>query len=325
MPWRFGRNLWKKGLSSDPCLTGASSVAISSQSTILDALLASLRRAADYNRDDTAPPAAIVWPDEKREWEKLIARLRGAMPQFLTLGPYDAAHRSGPAIWLRCALAGKVAEVALPAGTVPIIYLPGVSRATLRATEDCPSELKPLAELQYRGVIWSQANAKDWTIGLGEFRHVGEERSEVVQDIGRSRVVLAQPLDLAQGEPQQPFGLDILAPLVGRAPGGGVLAPVFLLRDRRILHAQQERQKNPKANGSVTHAARLCRMRGNRISRVVCPDQESRERQLRFREIVSGKVTELWWLSDRGITTAIRTSCTGQLWPCAPHPRGLRF
>jgi len=32
-------------------------------------------------------------------------------------------------------------------GTVPIIYLPGVSRMTLRATEDCPHELKPLAEL----------------------------------------------------------------------------------------------------------------------------------------------------------------------------------
>jgi hypothetical protein len=47
---------------------------------------------------------------------------------------------------------------------VPIIYLPGVSRATLRATEECPHELKPLAELQYRGVIWSQANSKDWTI-----------------------------------------------------------------------------------------------------------------------------------------------------------------
>ena len=49
-------------------------------------------------------------------------------------------------------------------GTVPIIYLPGVSRATLRATEDCPNELKPLAELQYRGVFWSQHNGKDWTI-----------------------------------------------------------------------------------------------------------------------------------------------------------------
>jgi hypothetical protein len=34
----------------------------------------------------------------------------------------------------------------------------------LRATEECPDELKPLAELQYRGVFWSQVNGKDWTI-----------------------------------------------------------------------------------------------------------------------------------------------------------------
>ena len=52
----------------------------------------------------------------------------------------------------------------LAAGAVPIIYLPGVGRATLRATDECPPELRPLAELQYRGVFWSQANGKDWTV-----------------------------------------------------------------------------------------------------------------------------------------------------------------
>ena len=30
--------------------------------------------------------------------------------------------------------------------------------------ESCPDYLKPLAELQYRGAIWSQINTKDWTI-----------------------------------------------------------------------------------------------------------------------------------------------------------------
>lgn len=133
-------------------------------STLFDSLLSAIQKAADYNRDDTVPPAAVLWPDEKREWEKLVPRLRGVLPHFLTLGPYDATHRTGPAIWLRCLLAGKIDGITLPTGTVPIIYLPGVSRATLRATEDCPQELKPLAELQYRGVIWSQANSKDWTI-----------------------------------------------------------------------------------------------------------------------------------------------------------------
>src|SRR4051794_28697811 len=135
-----------------------------SPSTVFDALLISLQSSTAFNRDDVVPPAALLWPDEKREWEKLVPRLRAVLPQFLTFGPYDATHRSGPAIWLRCVLAGKIADVKLPVGSVPIIYLPAVSRATLRTTEDCPQELKPLAELQYRGVIWSQANAKDWTI-----------------------------------------------------------------------------------------------------------------------------------------------------------------
>ena len=132
--------------------------------TVFDSLLVALQKAADYNRDDTVAPACVLWPDEKREWEKLVPRLRGVLPQFLMLGTYDAANRCGPAIWLRCVLAGKIDGVALPTGIVPILYMPGVSRATLRATEDCPQELKPLAELQYRGVIWSQANSKDWTV-----------------------------------------------------------------------------------------------------------------------------------------------------------------
>jgi hypothetical protein len=68
--------------------------------TVFDALLASLQKAADYNRDDTVPPAAVLWPDEKREWERLTARLRAVLPQFFVLGPYDAANRTGPAIWL---------------------------------------------------------------------------------------------------------------------------------------------------------------------------------------------------------------------------------
>ena len=49
-------------------------------------------------------------------------------------------------------------------GTVPILYLPGTSRADLRVIETCPRELQPFAELQYRGVFWSQANGKDWTV-----------------------------------------------------------------------------------------------------------------------------------------------------------------
>jgi hypothetical protein len=132
--------------------------------TVFDALLASLQTAAEYHRDDAVRPAAILWPDEKREWERLVPRLRMVLPHFLVFGPYDQANRTGPAIWLRCVLAGKVPDVTWTGGSVPIVYLPGVSRATLRATEQCPNDLKPLAELQYRGVFWSQQNSKDWTV-----------------------------------------------------------------------------------------------------------------------------------------------------------------
>ena len=132
--------------------------------SVLDELMASLVSATACNKDDVVPPAVFLWPDEKREWERLVPRLRAALPHFLTFGPYDPANRSGPAIWLRCVLAGTIPDAIIPEGTVPILYLPGVSRSTLRATEECPNELKPLAELQYRGVFWSQANTKDWTI-----------------------------------------------------------------------------------------------------------------------------------------------------------------
>jgi len=141
-----------------------STVQAQATGSVFDALLASLQKAAEYHRDDTVPPTAILWPDEKREWERIVPRLRMVLPQFLVFGPYDKANRTGPAIWLRCVLAEKIPEINLPSGSVPIIYLPGVSRATIRATEECPQELKPLAELQYRGTFWSQVNAKDWTV-----------------------------------------------------------------------------------------------------------------------------------------------------------------
>lgn len=47
---------------------------------------------------------------------------------------------------------------------IPVIYLPGVSRAALRDIETCPKPVKPIAELQYRGVFWSQTNTRDWSV-----------------------------------------------------------------------------------------------------------------------------------------------------------------
>jgi len=131
---------------------------------IIEHLLKAVRDAAVYNSEVQVAPACILWPDKDRQWEAVIPRLQTELPELLILGDYQPDKRTGPAIWLRCIIAGKTDDVSLPKDNTPIFYLPGVSRQDLRAIESCPDHLKPLAELQYRGVIWSQVNAKDWTI-----------------------------------------------------------------------------------------------------------------------------------------------------------------
>ena len=132
--------------------------------TILDHLLQSLRAAATFNPEVQVAPACILWPDRERQWESVLPVLQASLPELMVLGDYAPEQRTGPAIWLRCSLTGHIDATLLPEGKTPILYLPGVSRQDLRAVESCPDHLKPLAELQYRGVIWSQINAKDWTI-----------------------------------------------------------------------------------------------------------------------------------------------------------------
>lgn len=131
---------------------------------VIDHLLKALRDAAVFNPEVQVAPACILWPDSDRQWEAVIPVLQAELPELLILGDYAPEQRRGPAIWLRCVIAGQVEESAPPKERTPIFYLPGVSRQDLRAIDSCPERLKPLAELQYRGVIWSQLNAKDWTI-----------------------------------------------------------------------------------------------------------------------------------------------------------------
>ena len=88
------------------------------------------------------------------------------MPQLLTLDGerYDPEKRVGPAIWLRCMIARVLDSPAIPGDATPVLYLPGVGRQDLSAAGDCPDGLKPLVELQYRGVCWTQKNGREWTV-----------------------------------------------------------------------------------------------------------------------------------------------------------------
>ncbi len=131
--------------------------------TLLDALCDALQRAADYNRNDQIAPAAVLWTDKDQQWLPLVPDLRARLP-LLTYGDYDPTQRRGPAYWLRCMIARTLPTDLLPLDVVPIIYLPGVSKQEIRTIEESPKALKPLAELQYRGVLWTQRNGRDWTI-----------------------------------------------------------------------------------------------------------------------------------------------------------------
>ena len=130
---------------------------------VIEHLKNSIRATANYNPEVEVKPHCIIWTDKAKQWESILPRLKVEMEELLSLGDYMPSERTGPAIWLRAAMAGNVRDYNLPYGRVPIIYLPGVSRQDLRAIEQCPQELKPLAELQYRGVIWSQVNHRDWS------------------------------------------------------------------------------------------------------------------------------------------------------------------
>jgi hypothetical protein len=159
--------------------------------SLRDALSDALIAAAKGNSHTAAAAAAVLWPDKERQWESVIPVLKTLQSGLVELGDYDLSERRGPAVWIKCAIANVLPEIRIHGA--PIIYLPGVSRAELRAIESCPRELQPLAELQYRGVFWSQVNAKDWTVTAFLSSKNGGLGLDVAQDKA-TQTALAQAL-----------------------------------------------------------------------------------------------------------------------------------
>ena len=165
--------------------------------TVIEALASSLEAASRHNPGDVEKPAAIAWTDHDSQWQPIIPQLRQLVPQLLTLGEYQPEQRTGPAIWLRCVVDHTLAEPKLPEGTTPILYLPGVSRQALRAVQECPDSLKPLVELQYRGVCWTQKNGKDWTVKAFLVAEDGGLDLDIARDVAAQRSMLGALTELA--------------------------------------------------------------------------------------------------------------------------------
>lgn len=133
------------------------------QETILESLIDSIQKAASYNKNAETAPVVILWTDHERVWEPLVSELQSRLPNLLIWGSWEPEKRQGPAYWVRCAVARTLPDVKWDSDVPAIVYLPGVSRTELRQVNICPPELRPLAELQFRGTYWTQANGKDWT------------------------------------------------------------------------------------------------------------------------------------------------------------------
>jgi len=204
-----------------------------------EALAQAVIAAAKGNSHTSVPVAAVLWPDRDRAWATGLEQLQQRVPNLFVLGSYDPEHRTGPAIWLKTAIAGALPEVA-PKG-VPVIYLPGVSRAELRAIESCPRDLQPLAELQYRGVFWSQANAKDWTLSAflsskngGLSLDVAQDKAtqEALRQALEAGVLLDRPVAELQG---RQINAEWLHSLLAPNPTRDVLV---WMNDANTAHAQ---------------------------------------------------------------------------------------
>lgn len=246
--------------------------------TLTEKLIESVHAAAKVNRSLMVPPAAILWTDADRIWESAIPQLAKQLPELFVLGDYAPAERKGPSIWLKCAVAGKLGTQ-LPGGAVLILYLPGTSRADLRAIETCSRELQPLAELQYRGVFWSQANGKDWTVnaflsakkgGLGLDVAQDSATQEALKRVLAAGMLLDRQVEDLQGKQINAAWLDALLapnptrdvlawlndPMATQSKWAGARWTIFTNR------CVKDFAFNPQTDGALTAAEKLAEHQG---------------------------------------------------------------
>ena len=244
---------------------------------LAQALADALQSVAKGNSHTTTPAAAVLWPDKEGQWQTAMPVLKKMMPSLCELGAFDFDQRRGPAVWLKVAIAVLLPEA--PFDGLPIIYLPGVSRAELRAIESCPRDLQPLAELQYRGVFWSQVNGKDWTPGAflasksgGLGLDVAQDRAtqEALSQTLRAGVLLERSLDELKNRPiNAEWLLSLLAPNPARdmlvwmndseaavSSWGELLWGVFLKRSKSDFGF------DPIGDGPLGAAERLAKAEG---------------------------------------------------------------
>ena len=122
------------------------------------------KKATAHNSSVMVPPEVILWPDPERQWESVIENLQNTYGALFVLGDYQPEKLTGPAIWLKTVISGKLSDSSWNQTLTPVIYLPGISKSRLKEVSNLGLELQPLAEYQYTGTFFNQYNGKEWTI-----------------------------------------------------------------------------------------------------------------------------------------------------------------
>lgn len=245
---------------------------------LLDLLCKEIRDSAKYNSNIQVAPSVVLWTDKKRDWESALPLLQSAMPELLILGDYNPDKRKGPAIWIKCVIEGVLPEFDYATDKTPIIYLPGYERRDLRAIANCPDELKPLAELQYRGAWWAYNSAgRDWTVNAFLRSQSGGAGLDVAGDNNTQKALLKVVPEILESEREDLANKRLEAPdfnkLISSDPVRDLL--VWMNAPKRAKENwdqarwealasiwETEYHFNPDKDGELTAAERLCARQG---------------------------------------------------------------
>jgi len=132
--------------------------------SVLKKFVQALYQVARHNANVMVKPELILWPDPERQWEAVIPSIQKEYSALMIFGNYLPDIKQGPAIWIKCMVAGLIPNEGWPKSATPIVYLPGISKNDLRNIHNVGLDLQPLIEYQYTGTMFTQTNGREWTV-----------------------------------------------------------------------------------------------------------------------------------------------------------------
>ena len=132
--------------------------------SLLEHIKSSIAYAKRYNSSHVTAPNVLLWPDPDEQWRSIIERLREEFDALLTFGEYQPEILQGPAIWIKCMVDKTVPDASWSDDVIPIIYLPGISKADFKNIEEASVPIQPLMEYRFTGCLWTQENGREWSV-----------------------------------------------------------------------------------------------------------------------------------------------------------------